>query len=142
MTANLEINMDSKIAEKFENFAKALSKLKEIQLDRTFSDLEKTGLIQRYNFTVELAWKTLEAILEFEGNLERIRGSKDVLRIALKRDLIDNGELWMEMLDKRNQMAHQYDETKSTEIFSRIKKAFVEALDNFKSFVEKYYLEK
>ena len=134
--------MNSKIQDKFENFSKALEKLNEIKSKPSFSDLEKTGMIQRFNFTIELAWKTLEAILEFEGNLEQIRGSKDVLRIALKRNLITKGELWMEMLDKRNQMAHQYDESKSGEIFNRIKLAFVTELNDFRDFVENNYSEK
>jgi nucleotidyltransferase substrate binding protein (TIGR01987 family) len=130
-----------KIQQKFENFDNALERLNEIKTSKNFSDLEKTGLVQRFNFTIELAWKTLETILEFEGNLEQIRGSKDVVRIALKRGLITNGEVWMEMLDKRNQIAHEYNETKSIIIFSRIKKVFVEELNVFKDFVQKTYIK-
>ena len=134
--------MDQKIQEKFENFSKAVEKLNEIQSDRTFSDLEKTGFIQRFNFTIELAWKTLETILEFEGNMEQIRGSKDVLRVALKRGMIENGEIWMEMLDKRNQMSHQYDENKSLQVFDRIRLVFVGQLNKFKGFIETNYIQK
>lgn len=134
--------MDQKIQEKFENFSKAVEKLNEIQSDRTFSDLEKTGFIQRFNFTIELAWKTLETILEFEGNMEQIRGSKDVLRVALKRGMIENGEIWMEILDKRNQMSHQYDESKSLQVFDRIRLVFVGQLNKFKGFIETNYIQK
>ena len=134
--------MDQKIQEKFENFSLALGRLNEIQSERTFSDLEKTGFIQRFNFTIELAWKTLETILEFEGNMEQIRGSKDVLRVALKRGMIENGEIWMEMLDKRNQMSHQYDENKSLQVFDRIRLVFVGQLNKFKGFIETNYIQK
>lgn len=134
--------MDSKIEQKFENFSKALNKLNEIKSDKQFSDLEKTGLIQRFNFSLELAWKTLEEILVFEGNLEQIRGAKDVIRVALKRGLIENGDIWMEMLDKRNQMAHQYDEQKSNQIFGRVKNEFVTELNKFQHFVLKDYIAK
>lgn len=134
--------MNSKISEKFENFYKALQKLNEIQEKPTFSDLEKTGIIQRFNFTIELAWKTLEEMLEFEGNLEQIRGSKDVLRIALKRGLIHDGDLWMEMMEEHNMMAYIYDESKLASVFNRIKASFVPELNAFKDFVEKNYLSK
>ncbi|MEM1312754.1 MAG: HI0074 family nucleotidyltransferase substrate-binding subunit, partial [Patescibacteria group bacterium] len=125
--------VSQKIIDRFENFNKALESLSVIKKGRGFSELEKTGLIMRFIFTLEMSWKLLQDVLEFEGN--DIKGVKDVVRISLQRGFITNGEIWMEMIDKRNIMAHQYDEDKSSKIFLRVKNFYVTEIYNLRKFI-------
>ena len=72
------------------NFERALKQIKNaahLANKRTLSELEQQGLIQAFEYTHELAWKTLKDFLEFKGN-QNIYGSKDVTREAFKLGLI------------------------------------------------------
>lgn len=95
--------------QRFANFQKAYKQLSEaVIIEAQLSDLEKEGLIQRFEYTFELAWKTLKDYLESKG--VEARYPRDVIKESFRNDLIDDGELWLEMLDKRNILAHAYDE--------------------------------
>ena len=110
--------------QKFQNYRNALNRLNEgiIKFDQT-NDLLRDGLIQRFEFTFELAWKTLKAIFEEEG-LTGLNSPKTVLREALSARLIEKDELWLAMLVDRNTTAHIYDEQLAIEICSKIIKEY------------------
>jgi nucleotidyltransferase substrate binding protein (TIGR01987 family) len=96
---------------RFQNFEKAFSHLDEaVQKLKKLSVLEKDGLIQRFEYTFELAWKTLRDFLESE-NVEA-KFPREVIKKGYQYEILLNGEVWMEMLEKRNLMAHTYDEEK------------------------------
>ena len=94
------------------SFDKAFSRLKaavELAAQRQLSELEQQGLIQGFEYTHELAWKTLKDFLGSRG-VQNLYGSRDTTREAFKQGLIENGEVWMDMIDKRNLTLHTYDE--------------------------------
>lgn len=72
------------------------------------SDLEKAGLIQIYEFTFELAWKTLKDFLEEKQVL--VKFLRDTIKEGFKYEIIKNGDVWLDMLQKRNLMSHTYNE--------------------------------
>ena len=76
---------------------------------RELSDLEKQGLIQAFEFTHELAWKTLKDFLEYQGQTG-LYGSRDATRKAFELGLIDNGDSWMQMIQNRNRSSHTYNQ--------------------------------
>jgi nucleotidyltransferase substrate binding protein (TIGR01987 family) len=82
------------------------------------SDLKIDATIQRFEFTFELAWKTLKRALLLEGEI--CKTPRECLKAAFRLGLLDDEEQWLSMLDDRNAMAHIYDETAAKEIFSRI----------------------
>ena len=95
---------------RFENYARALHQLSlavELAATRPLSDLEKQGLIQGFEYTHELAWNMLKDFLEYQG-VHGIIGSRGAVREAFRRGLIDDGEAWMAMIDKRNLTSHTY----------------------------------
>lgn len=95
--------------QRFENFENAFLLLEEAVNDfPNLSKLEKEGLIQRFEYTFELSWKTLKDFLESQG--VEAKFPREVIKQAFKNELILDGELWLQMLDSRNQMAHTYDE--------------------------------
>lgn len=104
------MNPDVRWKQRFENFQSALQQLTcavELQKTRSLSDLEQQGLIQTFEFTHELAWNVLKDYLEMEG-IQGLVGSRSTVREAFKRGLIDDGEVWMEMIDRRNLSSHTY----------------------------------
>ncbi len=101
---------DIRWKQRFDNFNRALHQLTlavELSQQREFTDLEKQGVIQGFEFVHELAWNVLKDFLEFEG-IQGIVGSRGAVREAFKRGLIEDGELWMDMIDKRNLTSHTY----------------------------------
>jgi nucleotidyltransferase substrate binding protein (TIGR01987 family) len=112
---------DIRWEQRFSNFRKALLKLSEgaeIMLDK-ITDLEKEGVIQRFEFTHELAWNVIKDYLEYQGNTS-ITGSRDATREAFKLGLVSNGEVWMDMIVSRNKTSHMYDENTANEIFEKV----------------------
>ncbi len=103
---------DIRWQQRFLNFNKALTQLKnavELAQERELSELEQQGLVQAFEFTHELAWKTLKDFLEYHGNSD-IYGSKAATRKSFKLGLLENGEIWMAMIQSRNQTSHTYNE--------------------------------
>lgn len=98
--------------QRFDNFERAykhLVTLIEMGEHRELSDIEKIALIQVFEFTFELAWKTLKDYLDQSGYNHH--SPKNVLRQAFKSEYITDGEVWMEALRIRNMTAHAYDQT-------------------------------
>ena len=99
---------DIRWIQRFHNYQKALSQLQagiELLRERELTNLEKQGLIHAFEFTHELAWKTLKDFLLHRGNPE-IYGSRDATREAFKANLIEAGQIWMEMIESRNITSH------------------------------------
>lgn len=76
-------------------------------------------MIQRFEFTMELAWKTLKEYLENSG-FEDVKTPRDALKTAYEIDLIEDELLWLDMLKARNLTSHIYDENTAVEISNRI----------------------
>lgn len=113
---------DIRWQQRFQNFLKAFSLLEEGVMkyrDKGISDLEEQGLIQRFEFTHELAWNVLKDYFEYQGNTE-ITGSRDATREAFNKGLIIDGEGWMEMIKSRNKSSHTYNEEIADEIVKNV----------------------
>lgn len=101
---------DIRWKQRFENYQRALHQLTlamRLLEQRPLSDLEQQGFIQGFEFTHELAWNVLKDFLEYEG-IQGLVGSRSTVREAFKRGLINDGEAWMDMIEKRNLSSHTY----------------------------------
>lgn len=105
------MEQDIRWKQRFSNFEKAIKQLSEgIENNRVNpSSLIKEGIIQRFEFTHELAWKVLKDYLEYEG-FQNISGSRTTTKEAFKQGFITNGQAWMDMIASRNNTVHTYDE--------------------------------
>ncbi len=117
-------NPDIRWQQRFSNYRKALSKLQAGMPDRLpglarMSDLEKEGLIHRFEYTHELAWNVMKDYLEFQG-ITDMTGSRDAIREAYEAGLIEDGEGWMATIRSRNQTSHSYNESVANEILEKI----------------------
>ena len=104
----------------------------ELARDAT-DELRRDGLIQRFEFTFELAWKSLKEYLEEQG-LADLTTPRQVLREAYAAELIDGEEAWLSMLDARNRTSHIYDEEVSRQIAARICAEYVPQLKALAAF--------
>ncbi|MDF1796168.1 MAG: nucleotidyltransferase substrate binding protein [Coxiellaceae bacterium] len=86
---------------------------------RELSLLEQQGLIQAFEFTHELAWNVMKDYAHFQGNVA-IAGSRDATREAFKMGLLQDGDVWMEMIKSRNQTSHTYNKLLAGEIADKI----------------------
>jgi nucleotidyltransferase substrate binding protein (TIGR01987 family) len=109
-----------------ERLKKAFSRLKEA-VERVEDDLDRDGVIQRFEFTVELLWKTLKKILAF--NKVECFSPRDCVKKSFRFALIDDDEIILDMLDDRNRSFHIYSEEEALKIFERISKIYVPTLE-------------
>jgi nucleotidyltransferase substrate binding protein (TIGR01987 family) len=104
-------NPDIRWKQRFQNFARAFVLLREA-LERgpgALSALEKEGTVQRFEYCFELAWKTLKDYLMESGVAISPVTPRQVIKDAFAAKLLDDGQLWMDMLVERNLLAHTYD---------------------------------
>ena len=122
------------------NYRKALHRLAEVvnvAKVRELNDFEADGMIQRFEFTFELAWKLLKSYAEYQGVGKEIMGSRDAIRWAFENGLITDSNVWMEMIKRRNDTSHTYDEDTASEVVDRIEdlyyQCFVYLFEKMKS---------
>ncbi|MGE5528949.1 MAG: nucleotidyltransferase substrate binding protein [Patescibacteria group bacterium] len=118
----------SDLTAKLDNLQSALTRLAEgvAQLGRG-DDLQRDGVIQRFEFTFELTWKTLKAYFEEEG-LQNLTSPKSVLREAYAAGIIGDEGLWLDMLRDRNLTTHIYKQELAKQIAIGIEKRYLIAL--------------
>lgn len=107
------MNQDVRWKQRYANFKNALLQMKEFVGQPVLNKLEKQGLIQCFEYTFELAWKTAKDYLEEQGF--EIKSPRNAIQTAYQSQLISDGHLWIDALEKRNLMAHTYDEKKADE---------------------------
>ena len=113
---------DIRWKQRLQNYKKALITIKnavELAKSRNVSDLEKQGTIKGFEFTFELAWNVMKDYLEEQG-ITGIIGSKNAIRHAFNKGLIEDGEIWLDMVEDRNIASHVYDEKAAEDLFVAI----------------------
>lgn len=126
--------------QKLNSYRKALSRLAEVvnvMKVRQLNEFEADGLIQRFEFTFELAWKLMKSYADYQGTDKEIMGSRDAIRWAFENKLIEDSDVWIEMIKRRNDTSHTYDEDIATEVVRIVKdvyfQEFVGLYDKMKS---------
>lgn len=117
---------DIRWVQRFCNYRKALHKLgqavsivsEKMNWDEEVDDLLQEGLIQRFEYTHELAWKVMKDYAEYQGYTD-IKGSRDAIRKGLEMNIIDSSQ-WMESIEDRNQTSHNYDDETMKEIYEAV----------------------
>lgn len=113
---------DVRWVQRFTNYKKALAKLAEVAQSSTIenlSELEREGLIQRFEYTFELSWKTLQDLLLYKGYLDVV-GPTPVLAQAFKDGYLLDAEGWKKMKKARELTSHTYNSETADEIAGAI----------------------
>lgn len=147
------MEQDIRWEQRFSNFTKALNKLTqaveyikqsiigtdesvdEHDLDHVLDEIIKSGLIQRFEYTHELAWNVMKDYAIYQGNTS-VGGSRDATREAFQLQLVSDGKVWMEMIGSRNKTSHTYNEETADEIYSQILNAYFPAFLEFQKNME------
>ncbi len=99
------------------NFEKALSRFNEVLLEPE-STIVLDATIQRFEFSYELMWKTLKNFLEDIHGIRAI-SPRQVFKEAYTLSLIQNENLFLEMIHARNSLSHTYNEELANEIYKK-----------------------
>ena len=143
--------------QRFSNYVKAFNKLDQavtkikedfeidddgnIDDDEFLDNIIKEGLIQRFEYTHELAWNVMKDYAAYQGNTN-VSGSRDATREALSIELIANGKIWMDMIGSRNKTSHTYNEETANEIFTMIMTDYHPVFEAFKNKMEEIRSDK
>lgn len=118
-------------AAKFENYKNALTRLKEaINLYEENNDIVNDAIIQRFEFAYELAHKMLKIYMEEWGVNFDVSFPKTVLKEAYTNHLINNQEIWLNMINDRNTTSHMYDKKIANRIVKNIMTLYVVEFDD------------
>jgi len=115
---------ETKIIQSITNLGNALKRLEEALLIKNPDQLSIDGTIQRFEFTLELFWKTLKRILENEGI--GVDTPKATLKEAFQLGWLHDETAWLKMLEDRNKTSHVYDESMAKRIYLDIQKYYPE----------------
>lgn len=102
-------------------YAIAISRLEDA-LERVQDDLDRDGAIQRFEFTVELLWKTLSILLNYQDI--DCRSPRNCIKLSFRHGLIEDDEILLDMIEDRNRSSHIYNEKVAEAIFLRIRDVY------------------
>lgn len=129
----MEDNKDIRWLQRYDNFQKACNRILEITTSdkkpQDLSELEQEGLVQRFEYTFELAWKVLQDLLKYKG-YEFMQGPNGTLQKAFEDGLINNHDAWRRMAKARVTTAHTYNEGDALAIVESIYSEFAELLND------------
>lgn len=116
---------------RFRNFSRAYSLLRgalEGEIE-DLNDLEKEGVIRRFEYTFKLSWNTLKDRLEHDGIIMDSVTPRNIIRTAAATDWIADGQTWINMLEDRISTSHRYDIELLESVLCNIQNNYLPILD-------------
>lgn len=118
--------MTTRLNQRYQNFTKSLQLLKDaLEIDNP-SITEKAGIIQFYEMTFELAWKCLKDYFQEQGLDEKY--PRGVIKTGIEKEILMDGEAWIQALNDRNLTSHLYDEHAAMEAEQAIRNTYMPLL--------------
>lgn len=127
---------DIRWKQRFDNFDRAFVLLHEVY-DRgvdSLSQLEKEGAIQRFEVAFELAWKTLKDYLEENSIVANPVTPRSVIKEAFAAKLLDDAQVWVDMMLHRNLLSHTYDNAVFETVLRAVTARYFAAFDHLHEF--------
>lgn len=121
--------MTDKLTQSIDNLARALDRLGEALAEPESNPLAIDGTIQRFEFAIELYWKTLRRLLDEEGIATTT--PREALQAAYAAGWLADEEAWLQMLRDRNKTSHVYSEAAGREIYRNIQAHYPELREAF-----------
>lgn len=122
--------MPNNLIEAYNAFKKAYLKLTEFIEKDDKSEISKAAIIHAFEYTFELWWKAVQRYLEYVGSVQDY-GPNATIKNAFQYKLIEDGQIWMDMLRDRNLTAHTYKEDIANDIYERIINVHIKILQKF-----------
>lgn len=127
---------DIRWQQRFQNFEKAFRFFETAVEKEKYTPIEIGGLVQAFEFTFELAWKTIKDYLEEQGIETKF--PRETIKEGFQTQIIEDGHTWIHMLEKRNELSHTYNETVAEKAVEVIKHRYYQAIAQ----VYRYFKEK
>ena len=136
-------NPDIRWKQRFQNFDRAFVLLRDALENGpdSLNQLEKEGVIQRFEFSFELAWKTLKDYMEQDGFVFATITPRQVIKDAFAAKILDDGQVWIDMLDHRNLLSHTYNLVKFEEAVKAVHDRYLNAFDQLHEFLQEEAME-
>lgn len=99
-----------------DRFASAVDRYEEFK-NEGFEDVYLDLIVKRFEFTYEMSWKALKRYLEFLGF--EPKNPRMTFKEAYAQQLIENEDIWLDMIEQRNLTSHIYDESEIEEILNK-----------------------
>ena len=115
----MQKTQDIRWIQRLHSFQKAFNQLKKFIHQQTLNELEQQGLVQCFEYNYELSWNVIKDFYEAQGEVN-IQGSRDAFRLAFSRGLVEDGEVWMDMIKSRALTSHTYNEETAEQIITSI----------------------
>ena len=103
--------------------------------------LEKEGVIQRFEYCFELAWKTVKDYLEASGFVFAMVTPRQVLKDAFAAKIIEDGQVWIDMLDHRNLLSHTYNFSSFEKAVDAVHTRYLSGIEKLHEFLQKEALQ-
>lgn len=131
-------NPDIRWKQRFQNFDRAFVLLRDALENGpdALNQLEKEGVIRRFEFSFELAWKTLKDFMEQDGFVFATITPRQVLKDAFAAKILADGQVWIDMLDHRNLLSHTYNLAKFEEAVNAVHERYLDAFDQLHEFLQ------
>ena len=125
---------DIRWQQRFQNFEKAYRLLEKTLKIENLSEIERGGLIQFYEISIELSWKLLKDYLAEDGFM--IKSPREAIKQAFQSEIITDGRTWLEALESRNLTSHIYDEETALKVVKEIKEKYFPILTQLYCFMK------
>jgi nucleotidyltransferase substrate binding protein (TIGR01987 family) len=130
---------DIRWQQRLTNFERALRLLREAMANgpEALNQLEKEGVIQRFEYCFERAWKTVKDYMEASGVVFDVVMPRQVIKDAFAAKVLGDGATWIAMLDHRNLLAHTYNPAVFEEAVAAIHQRYLPSLEQLHGFLQK-----
>lgn len=121
--------------ERFENFEKAkknLSIAKDYIAQNGITDIAIMALVQAFEITFELAWKTQKDYLEYNGI--KVNTPRETIKEAFQSNIIEDGQIWIDMMESRNKTSHTYNVEFANQLAHEILEKYIPQFENLYTF--------
>ena len=141
----MSYDIDVRWKQRFQNFSRAFKLLRSALEDRdieSYSELELEGIIQRFEYTFELVWKTFKDYLEYSGVVTGEATPRNIIKTCASAGIFDEAEIdpqvYIDMMLSRNMLSHTYDFKLFKQAIIKIKSKYLAELDKgYMFFLEK-----
>jgi nucleotidyltransferase substrate binding protein (TIGR01987 family) len=120
-------NEDIRWKQRFQNFEKAFLFFETTVDKETYTPIEIGGLVQAFEFTYELGWKTIKDFLYEQG--VNTSYPRETIKEGFKTQIIEDGHVWLHMLEKRNELSHTYNQEVAAQAVEIIKHQYYQAIE-------------
>lgn len=123
--------------DRFESFDDGLALLRQalVRGPQALNPLEKEGVIRRFEYCLELAWKAAKTYLEDSGLRIAPVTPREVIRQAAAAGVLPNGQVWIEMLDYRTLLGFNCDGVIQTEVIDALVARYFPAMEELREFL-------